>query len=140
MPKPYITRLYSVIFIMVIISIFSFTAKAQTSASGCVSDDTGYLYTNNAYSYYYETTPVVTSFGTGLYCSPTVVGTCYIRSRSNCRDCTGPYNFGSNRNPDYWYLQSGKKTNYVACPIDDYVGVLIAIAGVGVVLLRRNLI
>ncbi|MEJ5992818.1 hypothetical protein WG904_00210 [Pedobacter sp. Du54] len=115
---------------------------------GCVSDDTGYLYTGPAgvnsprgYGPAYETTPVVTSgqIGTGIYCSPVVLGNCVIRARSRCTECTGPYDYQSGKGTDYWYEQAGKLKGFTNCPLDDYVGLMMLVVGsAGFVMIRRN--
>lgn len=123
------------IFFVLCFVLISSTSFATWTASGCVSDDTGYLYTGVAYGTTFETTPVVYEVGTGIYCSPTVNGTCRIRTKSQCRDCT------TRPDSNGWYYQSGQMTYYMACPIDDYIPlILIGVAGVGFFAIRKGLI
>lgn len=127
-----------------------FNADAQYTVTGCTSDDTGYLYTGPAgvnsprqggYGPAYETTPVVTTaqLGTGIYCSPVIIGNCVIRTKSQCRQCTGPYDYLAGKGTDYYYEQAGKLTGYYNCPIDDYIPLLsILIAGLGFIFIRKT--
>lgn len=111
---------------------------AYAQSIGCVSDDTGFMYPNAAYGTTYEPTPVGV-VGTGDYCRPTYKGNCRIRSRSNCRNCTGPVNEGTWWRPDYWYYQSGKEYRYIDCPIDTNVAyIMMCSSVVGFVWLRRR--
>ncbi|MES2417977.1 MAG: hypothetical protein V4541_07290 [Bacteroidota bacterium] len=132
--------------LLIVLSTYSFNLKASYSAMGCVSDDTGWLYPDNAYvtredgyGPSYSTSTVITTFGFGNYCSPQRGGRCVIRSRNDCRDCTGPYDYDSSkRGKDMWYEQKGRIYTYMACPIDDYAGLLLAgVAGIGLFFLRR---
>jgi len=140
-------------FFILLLFIWSTNALAAYTVIGCVSDDTGYLYTGPAgvnsprpggYGPAYETSPVVTSgqLGTGMYCSPVTLGNCVIRTKSDCRDCTGPYDYDSSKwNTDKYYEQAGKLKGFMQCPIDDYIGyMLVAIAGLGFVAIKRKLI
>ncbi len=125
------------------------SAQATYTVIGCTSDDTGYLYTGptgvnspRGYGPAYNTTPVVTTgqIGTGIYCEAATLGNCVIRTRSQCRDCTGPYDYDTSRKgTDWWYEQAGKLKGYVMCPIDDYVGLMLAaIGGLGFFVIRKN--
>ena len=121
-----------------VLLLLSYTAKA-TYSYGCVSDDTKYIYPNEAYNGTFETSPVK-YMGSGDYCQPTYVGTCRIRSRNDCRMCTGPYNEGSWYKQDIWYYQSGKEYRYLPCPIDGQTGfLLISTIGIGVIFIRRKI-
>lgn len=121
--------------LVVFFCLLSFKGFATWTASGCISDDTGYLYTGYASGNTYETTPVVYETGTGIYCNPTYNRVCRIRTKSPCRQCT------TNPDSNGWYYQSGKEYYYMACPIDDYVGlILVAVAGLGVLAIRKGMI
>jgi|GEM_PF-1668842 len=135
-----------------ILTGFALNAFATYTVIGCVSDDTGYLYTGPAgvnsprpggYGPAYETTPVVTDaqLGTGIYCSPTYLGVCVIRSKTQCRQCTGPYDYNSSWwATDNYYEQAGKLYGYMNCPLDDYAGLLLVLAGgAGFFILRKTL-
>ena len=135
---------------IVMLLFFSVAVNAQYTVTGCVSDDTGYMYTGPAgmnsprpggYGPAYSTTPVVTSgqIGTGIYCSPVTISNCVIRTKSRCTECTGPYDYQAGSGTDYWYEQAGKLKGFMNCPIDDYIGLmLVAVAGIGFVLIRKN--
>ena len=117
--------------------VFGFNVNA-TYNYGCVSDDTKYIYPNEAYNGTFESTPVK-YLGSGDYCQPTYVGTCRIRSRVDCRQCTGPFNEGSWYKQDIWYYQSGKEYRYLPCPIDSETGVLLMSSlTVGIFFIRRR--
>lgn len=130
--------------------LLSFNVSATYTVIGCVSDDTGYLYTgpsgvnsprSGGYGPAYEVSPVVTSgqIGTGMYCSPTYMGLCVIRTRSQCRDCTGPYDYQAGKGTDNYYEQAGKLKGYMMCPLDDYTGfILSAIGGLGFLMIRKK--
>lgn len=136
--------------LLITLILFSINAYSQYTVVGCVSDDTGYLYTGSAgvtsahgswYGPAYETTPVVTSgqIGTGMYCGAVDLGNCVIRSKSQCRQCTGPYDYKAGWGTDYYYEQAGQLTGYMMCPIDDYAGFLLfAIGGAGFYFVRRK--
>ncbi len=125
---------FRVLFLFVFFCLLSFKSSA-TYTWGCVSDDTGYIYPNNAYGTTYETTPVVYSAGSGAYCSPTYYGTCRIRTTTQCRQCT------TRPDSNGWYYQSGREYYYYQCPIDDYVGlIIVAVAGVGALAIRKGLL
>ena len=136
--------------ITVMLFILSINAYSAYTVTGCVSDDTGFLYTGfsgvtrtGGYGPAYEATPVVTTaqLGTGIYCSPTTIGNCVIRARADCRQCTGPYDYKDGKGEDMWYEQKGKLKGYMLCPIDDYIGfILVAMAGIGFVCIRKNLL
>lgn len=122
------------VLLLVFLCLLSFKGFA-TYTWGCVSDDTGYIYPNDAYGTTYESTPVVYTSGTGAYCNPTYYGTCRIRTTSQCRQCT------TKPDKDGWYYQSGREYYYYPCPIDDYVGlILVAVAGLGVLAIRKGLL
>jgi hypothetical protein len=133
-----------------ILLLSSFTAYSNYTVVGCVSDDTGYLYTNASginsprgswYGPAYETNAVITSgqIGSGMYCRPTDLGNCVIRSKSRCTECTGPYDYRAGYGTDYYYEQAGQLTGYVLCPIDDYAGLLVGlVGGAGFYFLRRR--
>ncbi|SFG92918.1 hypothetical protein [Pedobacter insulae] len=134
-----------------LLSILSINAHSTYTVIGCVSDDTGYLYTGPAgvysprpggYGPAYETSPVVTSgqIGTGIYCAPVSMGNCVIRTKNNCRDCTGPYDYDpSKKGQNYYYEQAGRLKGFMQCPIDDYVGFMVAaMAGLGFLFIRRS--
>ena len=111
-------------------------AIAQTI--GCVSDDTGFIYPNNAYGTTYEASPVAV-VGSGDFCRPSYKGACRIRSRTNCRSCTGPVNEGTWWRPDYWYYQSGKEYRYIDCPIDQNIAYILLCSGIiGVVYVKKQ--
>ncbi|RYG20879.1 MAG: hypothetical protein EOO07_04110 [Chitinophagaceae bacterium] len=139
--------------LFVIIALLSINTEARSQSYtviGCVSDDTGYLYTGpsgvyspryGGYGPAYETTPVVTSgqVGTGIYCAPVVLGNCVIRTKTKCSECTGPYDYQSGYGTNYYYEQAGKLKGFMNCPIDDYIGLMVvAIGGIGFVLIRKN--
>ncbi|TKC10441.1 hypothetical protein FA048_09655 [Pedobacter polaris] len=112
--------------------------KTSATTYGCVSNDTGYIYPNEAYGTTYEASPVA-YVGTGDFCRPSYKGNCRIRSRVDCRQCTGPVNEGSNWNQDIWYYQAGKEYSYIDCPIDTEIGfLLIGVLGMGVFFIRKN--
>ncbi len=139
-------------YVLVVFLFLSTHACATYTVIGCVSDDTGYLYTGPAgvnsprsggYGPAYETSPVVTAgqIGSGIYCSPTVLGNCVIRTRSQCRDCTGPYDYQPGGGKDMYYEQAGKLTGYMDCPVDDYVGLMLAaVGGLGFVMVRKKIL
>lgn len=142
-----------IVLIVFFLFFLNINAQAQSyTVIGCVSDDTGYLYTGAAgvnsprsggYGPAYETTPVVTTaqLGSGIYCSPVTIGNCVIRTRSQCSQCTGPYDYDSSRNKDMWYEQAGKLKGYMQCPIDDYIGFMIAgIGGLGFIAIRKRIL
>ncbi|MFD0941513.1 hypothetical protein [Pedobacter boryungensis] len=130
--------------------LLSFNVYSTYTVIGCVSDDTGYLYTGPSgvnsprgswYGPAYETSPVVTSgqIGSTIYCSPAALGNCVIRTRSRCTECTGPYDYKIGGGTDYYYEQSGQLTGYMTCPLDDYIGFLMLIVGgISFYYLRRN--
>jgi hypothetical protein len=136
--------------LITLLLFFSVNAYSTYTVTGCVSDDTGYLYTNPAgvnsprgswYGPAYETNAVVTSgqIGSGIYCLATDLGNCVIRSRSRCTECTGPYDYKAGGGTDYYYEQSGQLTGYLMCPIDDYVGfLLVLIGGAGFYYVRKK--
>ncbi len=138
------------IWIVIVLLFLSTEAQSNYTIIGCVSDDTGYLYTGPAgmnspryggYGPAYETSPVVTSgqIGTGIYCGPTTLGNCVIRSKTRCTECTGPYDYQSGWGTNYYYEQAGKLKGFMLCPIDDYVGLMVvAMGGFGFVLIRRR--
>jgi len=126
-------------------SLFAYTVI------GCVSDDTGFLYTGSAginsprpggYGPVYELSPVITSgeIGTGIYCSPVELGNCVIRTKSKCTKCTGPYDYNSSWwGTDYYYEQAGKLKGFMECPIDDYIPLLlVSMTGFSVYCLRQR--
>ncbi len=138
---------------LVTLALIALSTEAHSTYTviGCVSDHTGYLYTGPAgvnsprpggYGPAYETTPVVTAaqLGTGIYCSPVSMGNCVIRTRSQCTQCTGQYDYDTSRKrEDLWYEQAGKLKGYMMCPIDDYVGLIVAaMAGLGFLFIRRS--
>lgn len=124
--------------ILIILIMLSASHVAIAQSIGCVSNDTGFMYPNNAYGSTYEPSPVG-AVGVGDYCRPTYQGNCRIRSRSNCRNCTGPVNEGTWLRPDYWYYQSGKEYRYVECDIDTNLPYILLSSGVlGFMLLRRK--
>jgi len=137
------------------VSLFLFLSNTVCAytVTGCVSDDTGYLYTNPSgvnsprgswYGPAYETNAVVTSgqIGSGMYCRPADLGNCVIRTKSRCTQCTGPYDYNAGYGLDYYYEQSGQLTGYTMCPLDDYIGfLLVIVGGVGFYYLsKRNII
>lgn len=134
--------------LLTILTFLSIDTYANYTVVGCVSDDTGYLYTGQSgvnsprgYGPAYEPNPVVTSgqIGTGNYCRPTTLGNCVIRTKSRCSECTGPYDYMAGYGTDYYYEQSGKLVGYVMCPVDDYAGLLLVlVGGTGVYFLRRR--
>jgi hypothetical protein len=148
-----ILRLKKIKMCLVTLALVALSTKAYSTYTviGCVSDHTGYLYTGPAgvnspryggYGPAYETSPVVTSgqIGTGIYCSPVTLGNCVIRTKSQCTQCTGPYDYDSSRKrEDYYYEQAGKLKGFMMCPIDDYVGFIVAaMAGLGVIFIRKS--
>lgn len=145
-----VAKNFKLVALIVLFVLLADASYGQYTVTGCVSDDTGYMYTGPAgvnsprpggYGPAYETTPVVTSgqIGTGIYCSPVTIGNCVIRARSKCSECTGPYDYKVGTGTDYWYEQAGKLKGFYNCPIDDYIGyMVVAIAGLGVFALRRN--
>lgn len=115
------------------------SSNAQTSY-GCISNDTGLIYPDNAYGTTYEPNNAQTP-GVGDYCSPKYQGSCRIRSRNDCRGCGPRVNEGTNRNPDYWYYQPGAEYSFVPCPIDDYIPfILLAVGGTGFLFIRKRAI
>jgi hypothetical protein len=133
-----------------ILLFLSTSAYSRYTVVGCVSDDTGYLYTNPSgmnsprgswYGPAYETSAVVTAgqLGYGNYCRPTNIGNCVIRTKSRCTECTGPYDYLAGWGSDYYYEQSGQLVGYYACPIDDYVIYIIgAMAITGFFFIRKR--
>ena len=124
-----------VVLVFILLNVISLSVSAHWTASGCVSDDTGNLYTGLAYGTTFETTPVVLepNLGKGIYCAPTYGGTCRIRTKTRCTECT------TRPDENGWYYQSGKMYYYLACPIDDYIGyLLIPIAGLGFSIIRKS--
>lgn len=121
----------------VFLSVFSVNAQVYY---GCVSNDTGLIYPDNAYGSTYEPNDAQMP-GVGNYCSPKYQGSCRIRSRNDCRGCGPRVNEGTNRYPDYWYYQPGARYSYVACPIDDYIPfVMLAVGGAGFLFIRKRAI
>lgn len=127
------------------------THAQSYTVTGCTSDDTGYLYTGPAgtnsqrpggYGPAYEVSPVVNvaHIGTGIYCSPVTIGNCVIRTRSQCPQCTGPYDYDpAKKAKDMYYEQAGKLKGYMACPIDDYIGLmLVEVGGLGFVMISKR--
>ncbi|MGF1923577.1 MAG: hypothetical protein ACQUHE_05320 [Bacteroidia bacterium] len=145
---------YKLRVLLVALALLFLSSEVQSQSYtviGCVSDDTGFLYTgpsgvnsprSGGYGPAYETTPVVTSgqIGTGIYCSPVNLGVCVIRARTRCSECTGPYDYDPSwRNKDEYYEQAGVLRGYMMCPIDDYVGfILVAIGALGFFVVRKN--
>lgn len=137
-----------VIFLSVILIGVAFNSFATYTARGCVSTYTGYLYTGfsgalspngspNSGERAYETTPVVNSgLGTGDYCNPVYLGQCVIRTTTQCAGCTEDrfrYSNGTR-----YYEQPGHEYGYFECPVDDYVGLLLAAMGaVGFFVVRK---
>ncbi len=138
------------IWIVIVLLFLSTKSYATYTAIGCVSDDTGYLYTGSAgvnspryggYGPAYETTPVVTTgqIGTGIYCNAKTLGNCVIRTKTRCTECTGPYDYQAGYGTNYYYEQAGKLKGFMLCPIDDYVGLMvIAMGGLGFVAIRKK--
>ncbi len=125
---------FKIVVLLTILSLVSLNLSAHWTASGCVSDNTGNLYTDQAYSnpLTFETSPRILegNLGYGNYCAAYTAGTCRIRSSSSCNGCTKSGN---------WWYQSGVMTYYLACPIDDYAGLIaMSVAGLGFILIRRN--
>lgn len=135
---------------MAILLLLGTKAQATYTVIGCVSDDTGYLYTGPAgvnsprpggYGPAYETSPVVTSgqLGTGIYCNARTLGNCVIRTKSKCTECTGPYDYQAGSGTNYYYEQAGKLKGFMACPLDDFAGLMVAaMGGIGFVLIRKK--
>jgi hypothetical protein len=129
--------------LLAILLFISTNVHSSYTVIGCVSDDTGYLYTNPAgvnsprgawYGPAYETNAVVTSgqIGTGIYCKSADLGNCVIRTKSRCTECTGPYDYRAGYGTDYYYEQSGSLIGYMNCPLDDYTSILLlTIGGIG---------
>jgi hypothetical protein len=136
--------------LVTLLLLLSINSYSSYTVIGCVSDDTGYLYTNPAgvnsprgssYGPAYETSAVVTSgqIGSGIYCHATDLGNCVIRTKSKCTECTGPYDYKPGGGTDNYYEQSGQLTGYLSCPLDDYIGfLLVIVGGAGFYYLRKK--
>lgn len=130
-------KYFFLLVVFLFVSIFSVNAQTYY---GCVSNDTGLIYPDEAYGTTYEPNNAQTP-GVGNYCSPKYKGNCRIRSRTQCRGCGSRVNEGSMWNPDYWYYQPGYEYSYVPCPIDSYIpDMLLAISGVGFFFIRKRVI
>lgn len=130
-----ILKVLSLLVVFVFLSVFSVNAHVYY---GCVSNDTGLIYPDNAYGSTYEPNDAQTP-GVGNYCSPQYEGSCRIRSRSDCRGCGPRINEGTNRNPDYWYYQPGAEYSFLACPIDSYIpNILLMVSGIGFLVIRKK--
>lgn len=120
------------VLILLIVSVFLgvFSANAQVYY-GCVSNDTGLIYPDNAYGTTYEPDDAQTP-GVGNYCSPKYQGSCRIRSRTRCRGCGNEING--------WYYQPGAEYSFLACPIDSFIpNVLLVISGAGFLFIRKRM-
>jgi hypothetical protein len=127
-----------VLFFLLVSIFLSISSIHARTYYGCVSNDTGLIYVNEAYGNTYEPTNAQTP-GVGNYCGPQYVGSCRIRTRSQCNGCGPKINEGTSKNPDYWYYQPGNEYSYVACPIDDYIpAALLLVGSTGFLFIRRR--